>query len=467
MPPPPHDLAAADEMLARLERLIAASPADSTEAAWVEVRRGEAASGADAPSARRERTILIRVRQSGRTGLHRTGSSETSDLENAVRDALAQARLAAPTPHEALAGPGDASGGGSSGGLHDPALAALAPPAARALLLDAAPRRGETLHLKWLEGRVAVANSAGARRLARVTAAACTVHSGGPGGGAGAGSARMAARHLDGLGLASALERARQRQAPAGQEPAECPATAPVMVLSEQGAAALLDLFNRHALSTAAWRDGSPASWPRALLGERVAAPCISLRDDATLPEGLAFPFDLAGWPKRPVDLLAAGIFLTPAVDARLAAEIGRSPTPHAVAPDESLAANLVLWPGAGGTGGDPAQPRAPHSPLAETDLLRAAEGGLWIGELAGGAAFDAARLCFRATARGVRRIGGGELREALPDLVWEDSLAALLAGALALGDRPAAIATGDPLFGATLTPLLALRTTGHLQPTK
>jgi predicted Zn-dependent protease len=461
---PPPELVAAEEMLARLERLVASSPADSTEAAWVEVRRGEASSGPEAPpSARRERTILIRVRQSGRTGLHRTGSAGASDLDNALRDAMAQARLAAPTAHEALAGPGDAAGSprGAAGNdaLHDPALAALAPAAARAMLLDAAPRLGESLHLKWLDGAVAVANSVGARRQARVTAAACAVRCGTS---AGAGSGRLAARRLDHLGLAPALDRARRRQAPVGQERADFPAAAPVVVLAEQGAAALLDLLNRHALSTAAWRDGSPSWWPRGMLGEPVAAPCFSLRDDATLAEGLPFPFDLAGWPKRPVDLIAAGIFLTPAADARLAIEIGRPPTPHSMAPDESSAANLVLWAGDGDAAGGLAQPLAA---LSEADLLRAAEGGLWIGELTGVARFDAPRLCFRAVARGVRRIAGGELREALPDLLWEDSMPAVLAGALALGDQAAAIATGDPLFGATLTPLLALRPTGRLEP--
>lgn len=481
---PPPELAAAEEMLARLERLIAVSPADSTEAAWVEVQRAHAVIGGSGESAgsgghpaegaagaaRRERTLFLRVRQGGRTGLHRTGCAEPAELETALRDALAQARLAAPAPHFALAGPGGgpgaggASGSGAATALHDQALADLTPAAARTRLLDLEPRRGEDLRLAWLEGHVAVANSAGARRLARVTAACGAVRCGN---GAGAGSAGGAARRLDQLRMDELLEQARGRRAPGGAEqgggggggamsaglgaPA---ALAPgAIVLSEQAAAALLDLLNRHALSSAAWRGGAESWWPRGLVGKRVAAPCVSLRDDAAQPAALPFPFDLAGWPKRPVELIAAGIFLTPAVDASLAAAIGRSPTPHAVAPDESLPANLVLWPG-------DAEEAPP--PLAEAELLQLAEGGWWIGELADLAAFDAPHLRFRAVARGVRRIGGGERREAVPDLTWEDSVPELLAGALALGDRPAAIPTGDPLFGATLTPALALRTGGR-----
>jgi hypothetical protein len=55
---------------------------------------------------------------------------------------------------------------------------------------------------------------------------------------------------------------------------------------------------------------------------------------------------------------------MTPAVDVQLAQELGRQPTPHAMAPDETIAANLLLLPGAG-------------EPLAEAELLRQAEDGL------------------------------------------------------------------------------------------
>jgi len=505
-----------DEMMARFERVLATSPADATEIAWIEVRRAQAVSGrgrheiaaterltaASAPapavdspgSPRRERSLLVRVRQSGRTGLYRTGAIEPGELENAVREALAQARLAPATPAEPLAGAAERRGE-RSGPLAEPAaaqgaatptaalfdeeLAELEPGRARELL-ERAAAPGEQLRLSWLEGRVAVANSAGLRRTARVTAASFAARCGR---GAGAGSVTGSARRLEALGLADLLERARSRHAGAdagtgAAEPGGAEATAvPVsgaaaavpgsgaaaavptsgaaaalpeelaMVLSEQGAAALLDLLNRHALSSAAHRDA--AGFLHRRLGETVLASCLSLRDDGTDPRALPFPFDLAGWPKRPVDLVANGVFTTPAVDPRLAHEIGRQPTPHAMAPDESVAANLLLLPG-------------DRAPLAETDLLRQAADGIWIGEL-GVECFDTRHLRFRALARGVRRIIGGALGPPLPDLLWEDSLPAALARALALGDRPLAVATGDMLFGATAAPLLALRGGGRL----
>ena len=498
------ELASLDEMMARLERALAASPADSTEIVWIEARRTQVAAGrgrrdparAAGPGGRApcERNLLVRVRQSGRTGLHRTGAVEPSELENAVRDAAAQARLAPPTPAEPLAGadagerrgaatatgataatvaggaqsagaPTPAAGPGGPGpgrgdAIYDPELAELEAVRARALL-DGAAERGELLRLAWLEGRVTVVNSAGLRQAARVTAASFEASCGrGPG----AGRAAGAARRLDTLYLQDTLDRARARHAAApahaagaagaveatGEDAVDAatpaaeaaPAGLP-MVLSEQSAAALIALLNRHALSAAAQRD--PGCGLHGRLGEAVLASCLSLRDDGTDPRALPFPFDLAGWPKRQVDLFVDGVFATPAVDARLAAEIGRPPTPHAMAPDESIAANLLLLPG-------------DREPLPEAELLRQAEDGIWIGALDGLECFDPGRLRCRARARGVRRIAGGALGPPLPDFLWEDDLLAALARAAALGDRPATIATGDMLFGATVAPLLALR---------
>ena len=82
-------------------------------------------------------------------------------------------------------------------------------------------------------------------------------------------------------------------------------------------------------------------------------------------------------------------MFLTPALDERLAVELGRRPTPHLVAPDEAAPGHLFLLPG--------------EHPDAE--LLRDAEGGVWIGALDAVQSHDPGSLRFRAQARGVRRV--------------------------------------------------------------
>ena len=116
------------------------------------------------------------------------------------------------------------------------------------------------------------------------------------------------------------------------------------LVLSQEAAAGLLGLLNRRALTSTSFHDGT--SMFRGAFGAPALHAALSLRDDATDPRGLPFPFDLLGSAKRPLDLVDKGVFLTPAVDDRLARELDRPPTPHLVAPDEASPSHLVLLPG-------------------------------------------------------------------------------------------------------------------------
>lgn len=422
-----------DEIAARLDGLLAGSPAEITEISWLEARRGQASNGKRRRDSYEvhERSVLVRVRESGRTGLHRTSVAGFSDLENAVRDALAQARLAPPSPPPRMPPGHDAPV--STAGLRDPALAAMTPEQARELVQRLATR-GETARIGWADGRIAVADSRGLRRAAEVTAgwieAVC-------GRQPGAGRAAASSRSLAGLDPDRVFERARRRQGPPEVVP---PPAGPVrLLLSQEATASLADLLNRHALTSDSFHSG--VSCLRGLLGQPVFHPAIHLRDDPTDPRGLPFPFDLLGAAARPVDLIQGGVALTPAVDDRLARELGVPPTPHRVAPDESAAGHLFLLPGG----------------LPEEDLLRAADGGVWVSALEPLEAFNPYALRFRAIARGARRITGGALGRALPDLVWEGDLRSVLSRVLGVGSELVPLATGAGLFRATTAPMLAV----------
>ncbi|MFL6293912.1 MAG: hypothetical protein ACJ759_23705, partial [Thermoanaerobaculia bacterium] len=63
----------------------------------------------------------------------------------------------------------------------------------------------------------------------------------------------------------------------------------------------------------------------------------------------------------------------------------------------------------------------------------------------------------FRTNARGVRRIEGGALGTALPDLLWEDDLRALLSQGVAVGSEPVTVPLGDGLFGGITAPVVWL----------
>jgi predicted Zn-dependent protease len=425
-------------MLARLERALASSPADATELIWVEARRGQESNGKRRRDSYelQERMVLARVRESGRCGIHRTSGCGVSDLERAVRQALASARLSPPSPVPLLA-EGAEGALPPLAGLHDPELARMTPGRARELVQRLADRglAETTVRLGWAEGRMAVVASRGLRRKAEVTSAWASVTSGrGPG----AGTAATASRSLAGLGPSSLLDRARARQAPDG-DAGDAPDGPVPVVLSQEAAAALLEMLNRRAFTSTAFHHGAP--FLRDALGMPVFHAAISLRDDATDPRGIPFPFDLLGSAKRPLDLVERGVFLTPALDETLALDLGRRPTPHLVAPDEAAPGHLFLLPGE----------------LADADLLRNAEGGVWIGALEPVQSHDPGSLGFRTTARGVRRIQAGALGEPLPDLLWEADLRALLAEGVAVGSEPVTVPLGDGLFGGITAPVLFL----------
>ena len=450
---PPPALVPLDEMIARLETTLGASPADATEIAWVEARRGQESNGKRRRDSyeQQERTVLVRVRESGRYGIHRTGACELSDLAKAVREALAVARLARPEPLALRPERADAPLEPSPGlhPLHDPEIARMSPARARELVQRLGDR-GETVRFGWAETRMAVADSRGLRRAAEATTAWAAVGTGG------AGFASAASRSLAGLGLSDLLARARERQAPPDLEAVPPPDGPVSLVLSQEAAAGLLGLLNRRALTSTSFHDGfhDGASMFRGALGghpdNRLFHAALSLRDDATDPRGLPFPFDLLGSAKRPLDLIDKGVFLTPAVDDRLARELDRPPTPHLVAPGEASPSHLFLLPGS----------------LPESELLRVAEGGLWIGALDSIEDFDPGSLRFRAVARGARKIEGGRLGAPVPDLIWEDDLLSLLSAVLGAGTEPVTQIQGDGLFGGITTPLLAFeRFAGRLAP--
>lgn len=414
------------EIPERLERLVARSPADSTEVTWLETLSGTSADRA--PAGRRERTVAIRVREAGRTGFHQTGVADPGELDNALRTALAQARLAPRSPDFPLA-PRGGDAQLPAAALFDPEIAELDAARARAWLERCLERQGTAgARLDWSSTRLAFAHSRGASRQAVVTAAALAVENGPAG----------VARTLTALAEEGVAERARERAAGAG-EPAEAPPSRiGTLVLAPEAAARFLAFFNRQALSAESYRSGLSPLYGR--LGESLFPDFLTLTDDPTA--GLPFPFDFSGWPKQRVTLIDRGVFATPAIDFALSQELARAPTRHAVSLDEAIASHLVLEPGA----------------ESDTSWLADLEDGVWAGSIAPPEAFcDRRGLCFRTVLQEVRRLDEGRLGPRLPDLSWEAELAGSLARVRKVGAAPVAVLEGGGRFGATTTPMLAL----------
>ncbi len=458
-----------DDMAERLSKALATSVADETEIAWIETSTRTASAGRERSEGGEGtiegawRSVMVRVREGRRRGSFRTGTAEPGEIASGIRQALAASRAAAPAPEpeqdpepEPEPDEGEAPiAGDPTPLLWDPEVARLDTALARELL---AQRVGgtERARLDWSLTRVAVATSAGALRRAQATAVTLGVYSGGSDG-AGAGRAAASARSLADLDLPAIVERARRRAPGSRLGPLPgpglggAPAAGPV-IFSQEAACALVELLAQAALSSRAFE--APGSPLAGLLDEHVLSPTVSLIDDGLDPAGLPFPFDLLGRRKRRMAMVEGGVVRTPAVTDELSPRVRRPPTPHAVGPDEARPTNLFLLP-----------PSVPgRSGTDETEVLAAAEGGIWIGSLHGLECFDPGRVAARARVRGARRVRGGTLGEPLPELVWEDSLLRLFSQVRALGSEPVRL-SDHRLPGGTSAPMVAVDGAETLRP--
>ena len=423
-----------------LDAALLESPADETELVWLETTRNQATSHRDGGKQhpRSESTLFVRVLERGRLGTHRTGGGEAGDISTAIRQAIAQSR-SRDTLHGLPHLPADDTNGRELDGLLDTELQGLEPRVASQRIAKGL-RKGEVARLGWGTSRIVVANSRGVSRRAEVTHCSLEIRCGTE---PGAGHAAASSRSLAGIDAQSVLERARRRHG--GGETATPPADKTAVLLAPEATIRLLSLLNHSAFTASAYQEGS--SFLREHLGVQVFDRRVNLRDDGTDPAGLPFPFDFEGTSKRPIDLIVKGTPKTPALDQRQAAVLGLTPTGHAVAGNEALAQHLFFEAGED----------------SHDDLLERSDGGVFIGWLDRAECFDAPRVRFRATARGVRTIEGGRLGAPLPDLVWEDSLLHALSNLSGLGSETVTWSLGG--FGALSAPALALGDVVGLEP--
>jgi predicted Zn-dependent protease len=432
-----------DQIADRIETVLERSTADETEIVWLETQGGAAENHNQRVDTRghRERTILVRVIDRRRVGSHRTGSADIGELEVAVRSAVAQSRTREPLPGM-LHLPVDESPAPRLDNLWDPQLVGLNSDRVRSIYKPWQGHRG-VVQLQWNAGRVCVFNSRGVRRQTQVTAAHVRARVGRrPGGGQAAGAART----LASLKPDVIVDRARQRHA-AGSD-GELPTGALQVVFSPEATCQICDILNRVALSAIAYYHGS--SFLRQHLDDQVFDRAFNLRDDATNDQGLAFPFDLEGTVKRPVDMIDKGTPKTPAVDERQAAQLGLTATAHAIGGNDARAMNLFMLPGES----------------TDPQMLEMADGGIWVGWLDRVECYEPGRVQIRGHAGGVRRIVNGELGPGLPDLVWEDSLLRALSNLIGVGSSTVVRISHDGFLGGISAPAVAIDGVGGLRLT-
>ncbi len=275
-----------------------------------------------------------------------TGSAETNDLSDdglraVARSAGAAARAAARAAgtageHPGLPTPAEAGTPAPHAG-HDAPTAALDPEAAgralRAAFATTAAAGLEAFGI-WTAGEVttSIASSTGLRVTDSVTDAYLKVIARDDRARSGWGAAAsVRSGDLDGEQVARQAIARVARTAPVALEPGAYP-----VVLEPDAVGSLLEMLGGLAFDGLAHAEDRGALTGR--LGDRVAAPLVTLRDDPGAAGTLPRAFDADGVAKRPLVLLDAGVARSVAHDRRSAARAGHGArsTGHALTPGGS-----------------------------------------------------------------------------------------------------------------------------------
>ncbi len=467
-PPTAKSFTSLEQAISTFEQVLESSTADETELVWFQRRHRSLRHGADAPTglmhleggAGKSKvdegteqssggeslfgdiprlTVLIRVVEGGRVGWHRTDSEQAPFLQNGLRQALALAKVQEKVKSLPLL-PTRIEETSPELPLFDPAIAELSHEDARRRLADWCGDDPGFLH--WSETRVAVVNSHGIRRTAKTTEVSLNVRSGST---PNAGFAAASARSLDALNAPAVVARARELVTDTAATP--LPEGRLPVVLAPEAVVELLNVLNTFAFSGQAYLEGT--SFLSKHRDVQVFDRTVHVRDNALRIPGMPFPFDLEGSSKSPVDLIAKGQPSTPALNRAQSSEAGLRPTAHSVGGQDAMFGNLFLLAGAASQG----------------DLLKAANGGLWIGWLDPPECREPQRMEIRGRARGVRRIVNGELGPPLPDLIWEASLLAALGRLLGIGNQSVVRAMPTTPLGGIAAPALALAEVDGFSP--
>ena len=403
-----------------------------------------------ATDVQRARVEVLCVRD-GHTGLAVAARTDDDALAAAARrahDAALAAAHAGPGDYPGLPDPAPARGHDG----FDVATAALDPRQvadALAAALEAAAARDVELAGTWTAGAVteAIATSRGLEATDAVTDAQFKAVALGPQGLRGyaartavaAGAIDPAAVAAEAAGKANpsgdpddpfgAVRGAELADPLGGADAAEVP-----VVLGPDAVADLLQLFAALAFDGRAWAEGRSALSGR--LGQRVAAPCVSLSDSVRFPRTLPRAFDAEGTPKAPVPLIQDGVAHRIVHDTRSAAEAGgdaRS-TGHAVVPGGgewgAIPTNLVLI-GGGARDVD--------------ELARPIERGIYITRLwYTNPIRPKETLITGMTRDGTFLIEDGQITRPLKDMRLTDSVLGVLERTQDLGSKPRLVSEGE-----------------------
>ena len=265
-----------------------------------------------------------------------TGAASTNQLDDeGLAVAASRARAAAAAGARSGSGPYPGLPAPAATRPHDgfDAATAMLDPAEAGAALNAAFATAGTAGLEafgiWTAGevRTAIASSTGITLTDAVTDAHMKVIARDQAGRSGyAATTAVSVGAIDAAALAAAAAAKVSTTPPGELGPGEYR-----VVLDHAAVGTVLEFLGWLAFNGLAHAEQRGALCGR--LGERVAAPCVSLADSPRAPGTLPRSFDAEGVPKRPLPLIQDGIAHAVVHDTRSAAQAGASSTGHALAP--------------------------------------------------------------------------------------------------------------------------------------
>jgi len=294
---------------------------------------------------REDTGIRVRVVTGGRVGVAASNDFSKDGAAKAAASALEMAQVAGPDPNwpglAPKAQPPTRAG-------FDEETAAVGPDrraegvATAVAQLDRAFHAAGAFDTSGVE--IALANTEGQFCYAPYTHAGfTTVVSGGDGGSGAAETTGPKVSEVD----PEAIGRKAFQKARDSQRPADAPPGRYEVVLEPSAVDTMVAFLSYMGFSGRAIAEGrSPFSGKA---GQQVAAPAISIYDDALSPLTMGIPFDFEGTPKRRVDIIENGVFKSGVYDRRSAKSAGTESTGHALPqpnPEGPFPLNLFLATG-------------------------------------------------------------------------------------------------------------------------
>ncbi len=287
---------------------------------------------------------------------------------------------------------------------------------------------------------VAVGNTHGVRRYARMTWSDLTVIAIGE---KGSGYATLRERRAADVDVAALGDEATLKATLASDNIEDLAPGAYDVILEPPALAEVFDWMNMIAFTGQSFEDGS--SFFVGNLGKRTLGENFTLIDDSTTYQ--PFPFDIEGRPKRPVAIVENGVIRTPVLDTAWADRLGLEATAHAWhlgSPEHGAAFHLTM------SGGDATR----EEMIASTKL------GIWITRFnyVNGLLEPKTALMTGTTRDGTFLIRDGKVAARLPNLRWTQSMVEAFSNIETLSRERRSIGTWYNMYGGSLAPVTKIR---------